>query len=77
MLYIISLILLTLSGVFTAMTLVQVRTKQLRRPILYFFNIFFLLLFILVPLIVEALGGAQTIRWNLNYLINQANVLSI
>lgn len=69
--------LLALSGVLTSMTLVQVRMKLLRRPVLYFFNIQFLLLFILVPLIVESLGGAQTVRWNEYHLINQADVLSI
>lgn len=77
MLYSLSLILMALSGVITTVTLIQVRMKRLRRPILYFFNIQFLLLFILVPLSVEFLGGAQTIRWHQNHLINQADVLSI
>lgn len=72
-----SLILLALSGALTAMTLGQIRAKRLRYPILYFFNILFLLLFILVPLIVESLGGAQTVRWHQSHLINQPYVISI
>ena len=77
MLYTVSLMLLALSGVLTSMTLVQLRMKRLRRPILYFFNILFLLLFILVPLLVESLGGAQTVRWNEYHLINQPDVIMI
>ena len=59
------------------MSLAQMRMRNIQRPILYFFNIFFFAVFIFVPLIVESMGGAQTVRWGQSQLINDADTMMI